>query len=265
MSSKRPSRSAAKTASKKVKASAKVWGGANPESDDSDDYSDGGAEESSDDDESSVAPPPMTKSRGGKKKPLPPSQSDDDDESEDDEVIQRARKKQKLALDRVKKSKNEKGNKKKKFKDEKGKKARAKKQANGKRKKPPLPGESSSDERSSDKGIDEDRDPLEGSDLDKLMQEAMEGVTYECSSYHVLLEGRFGRSTHDQISDQPDRSRSICGDIHPSMVLVGYSSSEPSRRALFVDSFPSYRSYGALHVQKSGKFTCCGSNKRCFP
>jgi hypothetical protein len=205
MSFKRPSRSAAKTASKKVKALAKEWGGANPESEeDSDDYSDGGAaqESSDDDDQSSVAPPPIPKSRGFKKKPPPPPPSQDsdeesDDESQDDEVIQRARKKQKLALDRVKKisKNNEKGNQKKKFKEEKRKKAPAKKQAqNGKRKKPPLPDESSSEESSSDdKGMDDDdRDPLEGIDLDKLMQEAMEGsrmsVLHTMCFWRVVLD-----------------------------------------------------------------------------
>jgi hypothetical protein len=192
MSSKRPSRSAAKTASKKVKASAKEWGGANPESD-SDDYSGGGAEESSDDDESSVACPPITKSRSKKKAP-PPSESgeDSDDESQDDEAIQRARKKQKLALDRAKKTKLGKGDKKKKFKDEKGKKAPSKKQTNGKRKKPPLPDESSSDESSSDEDIDADRDPLEGIDLDKLMEEAMMGsrmsVLHTMCFWRVVLD-----------------------------------------------------------------------------
>ena len=198
MSSTRPSRSAASTASKKVKASAKEWGGANDsESEDSDDYSDGGgAQESSDDDddddESSVAPPPMVKSRG-KKKVRPPSESEDsDDESQDDEAIQRATKKQKLALDRAKKTKSGKSDKMKKFKDQKGKKTPAKKQTNGKRKKPSLPDESSSDESSSDKDVDDDRDPLEGIDLDKLLEEAMAGsrvsVLHTMCFWRVVLD-----------------------------------------------------------------------------
>lgn len=174
LKSPRPTRSAAKTASMKLTASAKQWGASGGPSD-LDDFSDE-SEQPSGDEESSVETAPTTRlARTGTSVESPDSDSGDS-ESEDDEVVARSRKRQKLALDRAKANKK-KGEpaKKKSFKGGKGKEA-AKGPAKGqKRKKLLLPDESSesSSEESSGGGVD--RDPLEGIDLAQLMEDAMVG------------------------------------------------------------------------------------------
>jgi hypothetical protein len=177
LKSPRPTRSAAKTASKKLTASAKQWGASGGPSD-LDDFSDE-SEEPSGDEESYVENAPTTRV-ARRKIAVESSDSDSgDSKSEDDEVVARSRKRQKLALDRAKASKKKgepaKPAKKKSFTGGKGKKAARGPAKGQKRKKLLLPDESSESSSEDSSGGGEDRDPLEGIDLAKLMEDAMVG------------------------------------------------------------------------------------------
>jgi DNA repair protein RAD16 len=163
MTSPRPRRSAAVSAMNKMNASAKTWGG-DADADDSDYFS---SRESSGD-ESSAGPMPVRNNSVMKTAQLDSSHDEvsGDSESDSDEAISRAREKQKIALANATARKQKGRETKKSFGDDKKggpKKTKSKK---------PLPNESSSDE---DNSIDEDRDPLEGINLDQLMQDAMKG------------------------------------------------------------------------------------------
>jgi len=182
LNSSRPRRSAATSASKKMAASAKQWS-EQGDAGDSDDFSadESPKGDSSEDSADTFAP---VKQAPKNKKVLVQSDSDDssESESEEEEPIARATKKQRLALARAKASKKGKEGKKSFEKERKGKKSA------GRAKKKPLPDESSSDEECTD----DDCDPMDGIDLDKLMKEAMEGsrasVLHTMCFWRVVLD-----------------------------------------------------------------------------
>ena len=164
----RSRRPAAVSAARKMSATAKKWG-VDAGTDDSDDFS--SADSSGDTDDDSAV---IHGAKGGSMRKAATRDSSDDEVSsgsdsddEDDETAARAREKQKLALARAQgRKKTTTVQRKKTFKDDK------KDDKKNAKKKKPLQNESSSDEDESD---DEDRDPLEGIDLDKLIQDAMKG------------------------------------------------------------------------------------------
>ena len=162
----RSRRSAAVSATRKMAATAKKWG-VDDGTDDSDDFS--SEDSSGDSDDNSVVIKPISKG-GNTRKAAKMDSSDDevssDSDSDDDQAAVRARKKQKLAMTRAQgRKKTTTVEKNKTFNDD-------KKKGKNATKKKPLRDESSSDD---DESEDEDRDPMEGIDLDQLMQDAMKG------------------------------------------------------------------------------------------
>jgi len=182
VTSPRSRRSAAVSASKKMTATAKKWGvnsDSDSDADDSEAFSsndDSGAESSDDDDDDEV---PTTKRINARKTATKAPSDDDssDDDSDADETVARAKEKQNCALARVKDQKKKVMGKdiKKSFGNEKkGTSKLAKKAPAGKKaKKTPLPSGFSSDD--DDGSSNEDRDPMDGIDMDKLMEDAMKG------------------------------------------------------------------------------------------
>ena len=222
-SSSRPSRSAAKVAAQKLSASAKE-SHESDESDDSDtdDSSSGvgsgtsdssSAEEFSSDDEAKLSTRKkrvVTKSvskptRGDSCDSSEDEDGDSDSDSDDDDAAKRALEKQRLAIEQASKKKTGKGTKqtKKPLMKGGGKKLAVKKKSakkpvtSGKRKKPPMSSPSSDESSGSDTGGDEDRDPLEGIDMEELMDEAMAGS--RVSPLHTLCWWRIvlGKSSFD--------------------------------------------------------------------
>ena len=172
----RPSRAAAKTASKKLSASARQWGSGDKAYSDSDEASD--AFQASSDDESSDDDVVV--------------QSSSDDESSEDEAVARARKKQKLALESAKSNKM------------KGKGRKVFKKATKGKKKDDFD-DDSSDDGSSDSENEQkvEVDPLEGIDLNALVEEAMAGsrasVLHSFCWWRVVLdEAHFIKSRSSQ-------------------------------------------------------------------
>lgn len=175
----RPSRSAALTASKIMSASMKEWTTGDTKGADDDSFGDdggGNSEDSDDSDESAISydeedsegeaipSPPAKKKAVPKKKQskkTPDSEDSELESSDDEAALVRVRKRQEAALAQATKGKG-------------GKKSFTKKggksHAKGKKKK-----FDDDDESSEDESDDEDRDPLEGIDLEELMKEAMEG------------------------------------------------------------------------------------------
>jgi SNF2-related domain len=175
-SSKRPSRSAARTASKRMTASSKDWAG-------NDSESESFSEDSTDDESSDDAAVPITKAKSvGQRASGVIDDSSDESESEDEAAIARATKRQKLAFEEAK-------NKKGKVQSRKTFKKTSKKTTRGKTfkaqkgsEKKPLP---SSDESSSeDDDSGGEQDPLEGVDMEALREEALEGC--ELSLLHTM-------------------------------------------------------------------------------
>lgn len=181
ISSKRPSRAAAKTANTKLKAGKKDWAMTTIDND-SDSFR--GQSESSGDESSSDEMPPMTTGARKKGRSRKVSKTvDSSSESDSDKIPAKKRK-----LSRGGKAEKKSFPKKKATKDlkKKGKKKPPrKKNAVGKRKKSFTPDDdpSSSDDSSSDDSGD-DLDPMAGIDLDKLMDEAMAGA--QASVLHMM-------------------------------------------------------------------------------
>lgn len=175
LSSPRPTRSAASSATKRLSASAKEWGGNNSDSDSgSGDFS---VDESSSEDEDSDDEGPMTKIAPPKRSKG--AQFSSESESDDDRHLARARRKQAAALANAK-SQKKKG------------KAGPKKGRAGAAQRKKAPEYGSSDDGSSSSDEDADRDPLDGIDLDKLMQEALDGsrasVVHTMCWWRVVLD-----------------------------------------------------------------------------
>lgn len=152
----RPSRSAAVTASKRMSSSKNDWGFGATRSD-SEEYEDN-SDESSNEESSDEVVNARPSSRSKVVAPVDSSSESESSSSDEDDALKRAREKQRQALQRAKSSKGRKG------KWKKG----GKKKSGKKRKK----GFTSS---SSDGSSDEERNGLEGIDMDRLVQEAMEG------------------------------------------------------------------------------------------
>lgn len=174
LSSPRPRRSAAASASRRMSASAKQWG-ETANSSSSESFADN-ASSGSEDSSVGFTPLPKKKARIQVKRDETSSDSDD---SSDDEAVARATKKQKLALNRARVAKKNIG--------KKEKKSFSKGKKNVKKK---FPNESSSEEDS--ESDNEDRDPMEGIDLDQLMQDAMKGsresVLHTMCWWRVVLD-----------------------------------------------------------------------------
>jgi hypothetical protein len=192
--SKRPSRSAARTAAKKMHVSSKDWAGSdsdsdafsegttNPSSDDDDDDDD----ESSDDDDTAppvkARQPPQTSilKRGSTPASDSTDDSSSDDESEDEAAIARATKRQKIALEQAKKN-----SKKKVFPPKKAFTGGAKSKKKGGRK-------PSFDDDSSSSSSDGDDDPLKGVDMNALREEALDGcqpsILHTMSWWRIVLD-----------------------------------------------------------------------------
>lgn len=177
----RPSRSAALRASKRLSASMNEWTGNAANDDDSFGGNDSDSEDEDDDsvisydeeDSEGEAIPSKAAYKGSSKnrpiKKIAPndsssdeSESESDSESSDEDnsaALARARQRQKQALEQAKKGKS-------------GKKSFDKKKTGAKGKGKKKFRDESSSEESDDEAM---RDPLEGIDLNELMQEAMEG------------------------------------------------------------------------------------------
>lgn len=185
--SKRPSRSAAKAAVKRMNVSSKDWAGSDS---DSDAFSEGTDPSSDDESSDGYYAAPVTrnipKTSTGKR--APPVQklddSSDEDESEDEAAIARATKRQKVAFALAKNAKNAKKvmEPKKSFKAfGKFEVAKPKKKGGGK------PSFDDDDDSS-----DGDDDPLKGVDMDALREEALEGcqpsVLHTMSWWRIVLD-----------------------------------------------------------------------------
>jgi DNA repair protein RAD16 len=175
----RPRRSAAVSASKKLQASAKQWGSI-ADTTDFDSFSNNESSSGGSSCESSVGFTSATKKRNSPTTAEVDSSSDDkssDSASENDSVVVRATAKQRLALARAQAQKSNAN------KSTKSTKSLGSKNTKGKKnnRKKALPDESSSADSNSS---DEDRDPLEGVDLDQLMQDAMKGSRQ--SALHMM-------------------------------------------------------------------------------
>ncbi len=185
VTTKRPSRSAAKVASKRLSASSKEWGAGGGTSD-SDAYS--GNDLSSDDESSDQSSAPMctvipTKRRGNAaRKESDDSSSDSDSEEEHRSAVIRSRKRQEAALSRVKKG-TTKGMASKKSKMGKGK-------TFGKKKK--FKDEPSDDDSSDDSSDNDNGDPLDKIDMQALKDEAMAGckisVLHSIAWWRIVLD-----------------------------------------------------------------------------
>jgi hypothetical protein len=193
----RPSRSAAVKASKQVRTGVKDWGGASEEE------SSFSSESSSDDDDDSG--PPLAKLA---RPPDSESSSDDDSDtplakmarSRASSDVKRAMSKQKQALEAVK-TKSSKKPPQKSSKKSPSKKTSPKKAPKGKGKHKKSP--SSGSEDSSGEDDDEPNDPMEGIDMDALVQEAMDGSRFSllhgfCWWRVVLDEGHIIKSRSSQ-------------------------------------------------------------------
>ena len=184
VTTKRPSRSAAKVASKRLSASSKEWGGTGTS--DSDLYS--GNDLSSDDESSDQSSAPMctvipTKRRGkAVKEESEDSSSDSDSEAEHRNALIRSRKRQETALSMVKKG-MKKGMASKKGKIGKGR-------TFGKKKK--FRDEPSDDDSSDDNSDSDNGDPLSGIDMEALKDEAMAGcrisVLHSIAWWRIVLD-----------------------------------------------------------------------------
>jgi hypothetical protein len=181
--SKRPSRSAARTAVKRMNVSSKDWAGSDS---DSDAFTEG-SDASSDDDGSDYGAAPT--SRLPPKKNIrtspPPGDSDDssdEDDSEDEAAIARATKRQKLAYEQAKNSKKKEVTVPKKSPKSSTKFKAFKKNSAGK----PILDDSSADDDA------DDDDPLRGVDMDALREEALQGcqpsVLHTMSWWRVVLD-----------------------------------------------------------------------------
>ena len=172
VTSPRPRRAAAKSASTKLSASVSQWTAADS---DSSGFSESSGDEESD---SSSSAAPVSK-----KKVITPSISDSessDSSGSDEEALARARKRQRLALKNAKTSNKKSMGAKKGKNGVKGKgkskgKGKHRPTSGGKRKKPPLPDDSSEDDSSDESSDGEEVDPMEGIDMDELIEEAMAG------------------------------------------------------------------------------------------
>ena len=185
VTTKRPSRSAAKVASKRLSASSKEWGAGGATSD-----SDGFSSDdlSSDDESSDQSSAPMctvipTKRRGKvKNEESDDSSSDSDSEAEHRSAVIRSRKRQEAAMSMVKKG-MKKGMVSKKGKMGKGK-------TFGKKKK--FKDEPSDDDSSDDSSDDDNGDPLDKIDMQALKDEAMAGcrlsVLHSIAWWRIVLD-----------------------------------------------------------------------------
>jgi len=155
-SAKRPSRSAAKAAAKKLSASVKDWGVVAP--------TDRKRKRADDDDESSFESSKEESSESENSSEEESSESEDSsDDSEEDVALVRARERQRLALANAKRGK-------------KAVPAKGKKPLTGKGKKKKFESESESE---SDVDSDEDAgDPLAEVDMDALVEEALAGARF---------------------------------------------------------------------------------------
>eukprot|EP00531_Pseudo-nitzschia_arenysensis_P016971 CAMPEP_0116148846 /NCGR_PEP_ID=MMETSP0329-20121206/18598_1 /TAXON_ID=697910 /ORGANISM="Pseudo-nitzschia arenysensis, Strain B593" /LENGTH=1297 /DNA_ID=CAMNT_0003645053 /DNA_START=67 /DNA_END=3960 /DNA_ORIENTATION=+ len=183
VTTKRPSRSAAKAASKRLSASSKDWGGGGGTSDSegfsSDDLS--SDDESSDDNAAPMCTIIPTKGRGKTAK-NDRYDSSSDSESEDGSALKRVRKRQKAALSMVKKNVKI-GSTLKKGKLSKGKATSGKKKFSKK---------DSGDDSSDDSSDDNAGDPLDGIDMAELKEQAMQGcrvsVLHSMSWWRIVLD-----------------------------------------------------------------------------
>lgn len=191
----RPSRAAAVSATKQLSRSKAEWA-AKTTGSDSDEYSDDEASSSDEDSSDEESTGRRRKTKQPAKKSAKQVQSDSDSESDDeseseeesdleeDPRLQRARQKQAEALALAKASKKKKpAMEKKKFLAKKGKGGNKKVAAGKKRKK------FDDDSSSSD---DDDRDPMEGIDMDALLEEAMEGsqmsILHSVCWWRIILD-----------------------------------------------------------------------------
>lgn len=180
VTTKRPSRSAAKVAAQRLSASSKNWVGKG--NSDSDEFS---SNYSSDDDNSDESSAPMctiipTKERSNRaNNETDDSSSDDDSESEDRSAFIRSRKRQKIALSMVKQNM-----KKAPMSKKKGGKGQEKSFGRKKKTKKKTPVDESSDS--------DDGDPLNGIDMVELKEKAMEGcrlsVLHSISWWRIVLD-----------------------------------------------------------------------------
>ena len=178
VTSKRPSRSAAKVASKRMSASSKDWGGGGGTSDSegfsSDDLS---SDESADENAGPMCTVISSKGRKAAKDDTNDSSSDSESES-----LKRSRKRQAAALSMVQKNKK-KGPASKKRKMSTGKKIRGKKK---------FKKEDSDDDTSDETSVDNNNDPLDGIDMDELKEQAMQGcrisVLHSMSWWRIVLD-----------------------------------------------------------------------------
>ena len=198
----RPTRSAAKVAAEKLSASAKeeLQDGESDDSRDEGSSSGVGSSSGSDDEEESSSDDEQVKKRFTKKLVVrkmasksasdtdsDSSESEEEDDDSDNDSARRAREKQRLAIEQANRNKSGKGIKqgKKTFKKESENKGKSKKSASvGKRIQAPISTPSSDETSESDDEGEEDRDPLEGIDMDELMEEAMSGS--RVSPLHTL-------------------------------------------------------------------------------
>lgn len=209
------SRSAAKQASKRMKSSASKWMDNGVESDDeyfSPSDSEDDHDSSSDEEYGKKKPAKRAPKKKVAKSKQPPSDISDDEgsgdsSSEEDIAVKRAVAKQRKALAAAKKGGKAKAGKKKSFPEEQkalaaGKKGGKKKTMAKKKKKSFGDDPDSSDSDSSDS----DRDPMEGIDMDELMEEAMAGsqmsVLHSLTWWRVVLdEAHFIKSRSSQTSN----------------------------------------------------------------
>ncbi|KAL3910370.1 MAG: hypothetical protein SGILL_007718, partial [Bacillariaceae sp.] len=212
VTSSRPSRSAATQAKKKMTQSSKEWG--DGAASDSDAFSEESSDESSSDEES-VAPKKTPSANRKKVKEQPPSE-DSDSESSDDEVVARARKRQKLAMSRIKKVPVGK-DKKKKFKAAPKGKAAVKKKPAGKKK---MPDEDSSASESDDDSFDE-KAAVKGKKKFKVPAKRKAATKKKPAGKKKMPDDYSSDSSSDEDADEDDPLASIDMDALKAEALKG--------------------------------------------